>query len=189
MSAYLLMLIVCCTREEPVLTGVPVDPLLQTLPSAENTRQQQTASNLDESPEQYIRPEGVMVDLQYLGGRRFSGSRDVILAQLGTRLDSRTLSETRGEEHTFDHGAIRVLDDTIYMLEVTLPTPLRRHEALAMVGLPTVVDRYTTLSREYRIYHEWGFRRIQMTRESRDNELVTAVVAWQWLPGENQLRR
>jgi hypothetical protein len=184
-----LLLVLGCARDEPVLTGIPSEPLLDGVQSAAEQRTDDLAPTEQHAPPPYVRADGVYVDIGYLGGRRFSGSRDVISDQLGGLQERRPLSGERGEELTFDRGTLRVIEDTIYMLQVPLPEPLRRHEALAVAGLPTVVDRYTTLNREYRLYREWGFRRIQMARVSSDSELVTAIEAWRWLPSEHLQRR
>ena len=176
-----------CTRNDPVLTGVPDAPLLQELPSAADQRTEDAPE--PELSAEYQRPEGVLVDIRYLGGRRYSTNRDIIQEQLGDRVDVRALNAERGEELQFTRGAIRVFNDTIYMFSIPLQEPLRRHEALAAVGLPTIVDRYISLDREFRIHHEWGFRRIQLQRTAPDSELVDAITVWQWLPGEHLQRR
>ena len=75
------------------------------------------------------------------------------------------------------------------MLSVPLPEPLRRTDALELLGFPPQVDDTIVLHREYRLNHEWGFRRIRMMRLGQDNELVDKVEAWRWVPGERSSRR
>lgn len=188
MFVIVVMSVLGCTRNDPVLTGVPDAPLLQELPSAADQRAEDAPEQAVVSAE-YLQPEGVLVDIRYLGGRRYSTNRDIIQAQLGDRVDVRELSKERGQEVRFSRGSIRVFNDTIYMFSFPFPQPLRRHEALAAVGLPTIVDRYISLDREFRIHHEWDFRRIQLSRTAPDSELIDAITAWSWLPGEHLQRR
>lgn len=176
-----------CTRNDPVLTGVPEAPLLQELPSAAAQRTRDAPES--ELSAGYKRPDGVLVDVHYLAGRRYSTNRDIIQEQLGDRVAVQVLSAERGKEMQFTRGAVRIFNDTIYMFSVPLQHPLRRHEALAAIGLPTIVDRYVSLNREFRIHHEWGFRRIQLRRSESNSELVDAITVWCWLPGEHLQRR
>jgi len=183
----LLLVLLGCTRDEPVLTGIPAEPLLDGLQSAADARAE-APSVEPEAPTPYARPEGVTVDAGHLGGRSFSTSRDTIADQLGPLVSSRALSGDRGEELVFERGTLRVADNTIYMLKIPLQPPRRRHEALAAAGLPTIADKYLVLNREYRLNHKWGFRRIRMSRVE-DSELVTDIEVWRWLPGEHLQRR
>lgn len=182
-----LLLVLGCAREEPVLTGIPADPLLSGTQSAAEVRAEPEAPSKEPVP--YAKPEGVFVDVGHLAGQRFTASRDIVADQLGGLTDTRALGSERGEELRFDRGTLRVVDDTIYMMSIPLPEPLRRHEALAALGLPAIVDRYNTLDDEYRFYNELGFRRVHMKRVSDDSELVTTVEAWRWLPREHLQRR
>ncbi len=175
----LAFLLAACGPEEPVLEGVPQQPLLQATPA----QGADVAASAD--PEAgYAPPAGVDVDVHYLGGRSFREQRDVVGAQLGNLVEVTPLPGGGGEEMRFERGSLRVVDDRIYMIDVPLTTPLRRTDALLALGFPAQADRYVILHREYRLNNAWGFRRIRLKRESADNELVTEVEAWQEVPGE-----
>ncbi len=180
--------LLCCQEPEPVLPGIPPEALLAGTSSAEERREQLTEDPPQEIAPAYTRAPGVYLDVHYLGGRSFQESRQEVLEQLGALLSSRAL-HNEGTEMTFERGIIRVSDEQIYMISVPLPEPLRRSEALQLLGFPPYVDRYITLHREYRLNHEWGFRRIRMKRQDRDSELVTNVEAWRWIPGEHAQHR
>ena len=69
-------------------------------------------------------------------------------------------------------------DDRIYMIDVPLPEPLRRTEALVVVGFPAAVRDDTDLALEYRISNAWGFRRIRLIRAARGAEDISRVECW-----------
>ena len=94
-----------------------------------------------------------------------------------------------GRELTFDRGKLRLVDDRILRIYVPLEPPLRRTAALEATGFPPASGRYITLHREYRLNHEWGFRRVRLMRENRQSELVNAVDAWYKVPGETAAPR
>ena len=75
------------------------------------------------------------------------------------------------------------------MIQVPLPEPLRRSEALQSLGFPLFADRYLTFHREYRLNHQWEFRRIRLKREAPESEFITEVEAWRWIPGEHTRNR
>ena len=170
-----------CGGPEPVLSGIPDEAILA----------QDASSDLptEETASRYARPAGVYIDVRHLGGRSFQGSRDVISEQLGPLLESQSLAGDDGRELRFERATVRVAEDLIYMLRVPLPEPLRRTDALELLGFPPQVDDTIVLHREYRLNHEWGFRRIRMMRLGQDNELVDQVEAWRWVPGERSSRR
>lgn len=173
-------LLAACNQQQVVLQGVPPEPLLQDQPNAAESTEARPGPS-----EVYVRPQGVHVDVEHLGGRSFREFRDVLADQLGTLQQTTQLPGGDGVEYRFERGTVRVLDDDIYMLLVPLPEPLRRTDALVLLGFPAQVDRYLTLHREYRLNNELGFRRIRLKRQSRDSELVTEVEAWVEVPGES----
>ncbi len=175
-----LLLLTCgCGPDEPVLQGVPPQALLAERPSAADR-----ATGSDADDDAYQRPDGVLVDVSYLGGRPYLENRDVIVDQLGALVSVEPLPGGGGQEMTFERGSLRVENDEIYMIRVPFAEPLRRTDALLLLGFPTQVDRYVILHREYRLNNSWGFRRIRMKRQGEDNELVTQVEAWRRVPGE-----
>ena len=74
------------------------------------------------------------------------------------------------------------------MIKISLPTPVRRSTALIQTGFPEQVDKYIDTHKEYQLLNEWGFRRIRMRRQSKDDELVKSLEAWKWVPNEKVRR-
>lgn len=132
----------------------------------------------------YQRPAGVVVDARYLGGKTYSEVREVLSEQLGALLSATDMPGDGGRELVFERGKLRVVDDRIFRIYVPIEPALRRTAALEAVGFPPASGRYITLHREYRLNHEWGFRRVRLMRENRRSELVNAVDAWYKVPGE-----
>ncbi len=191
--AMLFALLLCgaCGQDEPVLSGVP-EPQAPTSAPAAPGEEAPVLSELSqgaELPAAYQRAEGVLIDVRYLGGKTYQEVRDVVAEQLGPLQGSVELPAGAGTEMRFQRGELRVLDDRIIRVRVPLEPPLRRTAALAATGFPPATGRYVTLHREYRLHHEWGFRRIRLMREDRSSELVNAVDAWLVVPGESSSRR
>ena len=177
-----------CRQETPVLTGIPEEALLQKTASAASRRDQLSEDLPDVGTVPYALPEGVYVDVSRLTSRPFRESRDEIGDQLGELVSTRTLHDGV-TEMTFDRAVIRLIDDQIFMLRVSLPQPMRRSESLQLLGFPLFVDRYLAFHREFRLNHTWEFRRIRLKREAAGSELITEIEAWKWIPGEHSQRR
>lgn len=179
-----------CTTDEPVLSGVPSAPV-EPAPAAdaEARPRPEGAPLLLDEVQGYQKPEGVLVDVRHLGGKDYKDVRDIVSDQLGGLVEARELPGDNGRALVFERGELRVVDDRIIRVRVPLEPPLRRTAALAATGFPPATGRYVTLHREYRLNHEWGFRRIRMMRENRTSELVNAVDAWVRVPGEASPQR
>lgn len=171
--------VTACGSSEPVLPGVPTPRLSSG----------KAAPAADETPEGYVRPAGVVLDVQHICGHALSEVRGEVLEQLGALVRSEKLPAGRGESLLMERGELRVLEDRAYMLRLPLPEPMRRADVLRIIGLPPQVSETIQTHREYRLNHERGFRRIRMIRQSRKNELVTEVEVWQFIPGEHVGRR
>lgn len=181
-------LLLGCREEEPVLTGIPAEPLLEGTASAEE-RRTLIAEDLPEiTTETYVKPEGVYIDAGHLASRSFRDNRDLIADQLGELVTSRQLHDGV-TEMTFERAVIRLAEDRIFMLRVPLDEPMRRGEALQHLGFPLFVDRYLTFHREFRLNHEWGFRRIRLMRVEPESELIDTVELWRYIPGEHSQRQ
>lgn len=183
-----LLLLAACGSDEPVLTGVPAPdagPVPDATPGepilSENTGHTQTV----EEARPYQKAEGVLVDVRYLGGKVYGEVRDVVADQLGALQATEDLPGDNGRQMVFERGELRLVEDRIIRVRVPLDPALRRADALAATGFPNATGHYITLHREYRLNHEWGFRRIRMMRENGTSELVTAVDAWLRVPGEH----
>lgn len=170
-----------CGGDEPVLSGVSANAPPLDAPGSD-------AAAEGEAPAEagtYRKPDGVYIDARHLGGKRYQEVRDEVADQLGALQSSQDLPGDNGRELVFERGTLRLLDDQIILVDVELPTPLRRTEALAALGFPPATGRYLTLHREFRLNHVWGFRRLRMMRENRHSEDVVRVAAWYRVPGDD----
>jgi hypothetical protein len=170
--------------EEPVLTGIPQDALL-----SEQGVQTKPGAPTPKPPARYEKSKAVYIDVRFLGGKPYLQVRDILIEQFGPLRSRQLLGSKAGVSLEFLRGSIRVMKGTIAMLNIPLPEPMRRTEALEALGFPPYVGGYTIFHREYRLHHEWGFRRIRLKREDRRSERVIEVEAWRWLPGERELGR
>lgn len=181
-------LLLGCRQETPVLTGIPAAPILKGTASAQE-RRVQIAEDLPEvTQDDYEKPAGVYIDLSHITSRSFRDSRDLIADQLGELIETHARHDGM-TEMTFERAVVRLSDDRIFMIRVPLPEPLRRSDSLQLLGFPMFVDRYITYHNEYRLNHEWSFRRIRLKRQSPESELITEIEAWRWIPGEHAQRR
>lgn len=181
----LLALPLGCGAEEPVLQGVPDQAILQARPSAS----ERAARSEDAKPAAtYQKPPGVRVDVMALGNRSFRQNRDLLVEQMGAL---QGVEELPGgaQRVRFAGGEVEVKDDVIYMVRVPFSPPVRRSEALELLGFPVFVGRYLTLHREYRLNNTWGFRRLRLRRVDAESELVDQVEAWHHLPDEPDVIR
>ena len=181
-----------CGGDEPVLSGVPVVAAPGTPARAAEDAPEGEPLVLQGGSEEeavYQRPAGVLVDVRYLGGKPYSEVRDVVTDQLGALESSTDMPGDGGRELAFERGKLRIVGERIYRVYVSIEPSLRRTAALEAVGFPAAAGRYITLHREFRLSHEWGFRRIRLMREDRRSELVNAVDAWYKVPGEGPAPR
>ena len=172
-----LLLLLGCTGDDPVLSGVPQATTAAEV-RAKRERQEQRASptNLEVT---YTKPEGVYVDVRYLSGRAYLAVRGEVEAQLGALVEEKELDPDQGKELRFERATIRVKDGFIYMMDVALDPPVRRDEALRLLGFPDQAPReYIVLSGEYRANQVWDFRRIRFLRVAPQSELIDRVQAW-----------
>jgi hypothetical protein len=182
----LLSLLLACAGDEPVLTAVQAPP-----PAAvEEAATRRKAQEAKASPEaaggvDYAKPKGVYIDAPYFAGRSWDAARDEIARQFGAvALEETTPDKARLV--TLERGKLRVVDGRIQTIEVPLPEPLRRTEALMVLGLPPVQDAYRAMTFEYRISNVHGFRRIRLFRAEREGETVNRVELWKFLNRERR---
>ncbi|MCB9791738.1 MAG: hypothetical protein H6741_03335 [Alphaproteobacteria bacterium] len=163
----LLVALLACTEEAPILSGLE-DP----------------AAGVGEAVEArpYQKPEGVLVDVPYLGGRSWEQSRDLVSAQLGDIQEVVPLDPRDGTEYRFASGHVRVHDDLIYLVHVDLPRATRRSSALLELGFPPQADRWFELHDEFRLRWFSNFERLRMGRAEENPEMVTWVEAMRWNP-------
>ncbi len=168
MTALTLLLLLApgCGDDEPVLSASRVE------------RARSTA----EARPGYEKPEGVLVDVQYLTGKSWESVRDEVSRQLGDVVSSRSLSLPEGREYVLERGVVSISEGRIYAIRVDLDEPMRRTEALALVGLPPQVDRWGGTHREYRLRWVWNFDRIRLGRTGPYSEHVDWIEVRRWDP-------
>ncbi|MEC7946126.1 MAG: hypothetical protein VX265_01080 [Myxococcota bacterium] len=190
-AALLAALLLACSSGEPVLPGVPDERLLSASPPAERTEDAEapTRDGRSANPDLYRKAANVWVDVNHLAGKQWSDVRGQAAEQLGPIAESVELPGDNGTELRFARGAVRVVEDRVYMMRVPLPEPMRRGPALEAIGMPPFTGGYMVMHREYRLNNERGFRRIRMRRLGPDSELVTEIESWRWIPGEHGNRR
>jgi hypothetical protein len=173
-----------CGSPEPVLTAVEPPK------SVEQIAARRAAQELHASPAAmdvaYHRAPGVYVDARYFGGRSYRAVRAEVEEQLGAVTAEREASPV-AREIVFERGTLRLMGDVIQMIDVNLPEPTRRSEALTMLGFPTAVGEYKALALEFRLLNVWGFRRLRFFRVkgpgkvvARDEEEIDHVQAWKF---------
>jgi hypothetical protein len=173
-----LLALTACSPPDPVLSGIPEQPLL--VPKAEAPER---PSN---EPAPYVKPDNVYVDVRHFCGQDLDAVRVELNDQLGDRQSVRELGAVDGRELQFIRGTVREVHGTIYMVAVPLIEPMYRRVALQQTGFPAFSGGVIRLSNEFRINNSWDFRRIRMKRVARDAEMVSELEAWRWIPRDRQ---
>lgn len=181
-----LFFLLSCRNTEPVLVGIPSEPLLEKTSTPTQIRKE----NKKKAPkvEHYRTPRGVIVDVQHFGGASFLESQPHLTKQLGPFISKHQLTPRDGERRLYEKGEIRIVDDTIYMIRFRLPEPLRRNKALNAAGFMEYVDEYVITHHEYQVLYKWDFVRFRMKRIDKESELVSHFEAWKWIPLEQGSR-
>lgn len=175
-----LVLLLAACDGEPAAPAVLEPPRV----SAEEIARKRQLSEIKSKPSTaaalgYTKPAGVYIDARYLGSQAFSVARGEIEQQLGPVIDATDLPEGQGQSMSFERAKLRVYKDRIYMIEVPLPEPLRRDQALATLGFPVLTTAsWTPFSGEYRLLNVWGFRRLIFERKALNSEDIVRVQAW-----------
>lgn len=179
----LLAVLLACDDPGPALPPT-LPPTLPPALSPAAVERQEVRSALAEprgarADSPYVKPAGVYIDVPHLGGRNYAAARAEVERQFGTLVEDR-VREDGTHEVEFARGTLRLSGNTIQMIEVPLPRPVHRAEALAQLGFPESVEKYHALSLEFRLLNAWGFRRIRLFRAARDAEEITRVQAWRF---------
>ncbi len=178
-----------CGNEEPVLLGV--SPEQREREQRQQEREGVWQRNIPESatrdapsgqPVAYEKPEGVYVDLHWLGGRRYDDAAEQLQAQLGALAERREIDTRRGEELVYERGVARVVRGTVYMVRVDLPEPMTRTDALLVTGFSIYADHWRETHLEYRLANSWGFERFRLQRAEPGGDRVVSVEAWKLRP-------
>ena len=94
------------------------------------------------------------------------------------------LANPEEEIRKYEQGEVSLYENSIYRIKVILPYPMRRSKALMYVGIPEQVDNYLVAHREYQLTNTFEMRRIRLRRDSQENELVTDIEVFAWIPSE-----
>ena len=178
--------LLCCRNTEPVLVGIPAQPLLEKSSTPDQVRE--TEKNNKPIVQHYKKAPGVVVDVQRFGGASFLESQPHLTKQLGAFVSKHQLTPRDGERRMYEKGEIRVVDDTMYMIRFTLPEPMRRNKALNAAGFMEYIDEYMITHHEYQVLYKWDFVRFRMKRVDSESELVSSFEAWKWIPLEQGSR-
>jgi hypothetical protein len=152
--------------------------------TAEEIAEKRAREELRTSPRvlevEYQRPEGVYVDAAFFGGRRTEGVAEALGAQLGALRESRP--EIDGlQEVVYEGGSVKLRAGTVAVLDVPLPTPRTRDEALLATGFkPHLVQRWGELTHEFRVRHLQDFDRVVLHRSEPGGPLVDRVTAYRF---------
>jgi hypothetical protein len=166
----------CGRSDAPPVRAVEVAPATPEQVAAKREAEELRASprNLEVN---YEKPPGVYVDAHFLGGRRLENVQDIVTDQLG--LLQATVDGVEGRSvQTFERGTLTLEGGAISIIDVTLPEPVRRPEALVLCGFSGLADRYLSFTDEFRVVQYQGFRRVVLHREERNSEMIVRLTAY-----------
>ena len=136
--ALAVLLIACWGSDEPLVRAIDA-PVV----TPEQIEAKREAEELRASPRimevNYKKPEGVYIDVQFMGGRRVDNIRDILADQLGALVEQSELVDGK-QTMKFERGELKIVDGAIAVINVPLPEPVRRTEAMALAGFSTHVN-------------------------------------------------
>lgn len=172
---WLALSLACAGADEPAVRAVRPPP-----PTVEEVTARREAEELRASPRNlevnYVKPPNVYIDVHFLGGRRWENVRDIVVEQLGALQEESTDRQGR-ELKRLERGILTLQDGEIDQIEVPLPEPMRRADAMIACGFSGLVDRYLSFSHEYRVTQFQGYRRIILHRVGKGDDLVDQLTA------------
>lgn len=175
---WLAAIFACSGSDDPVVSAVA-----KAVPvTVEQVEEKRTREELRTSPRNlevnYSKPERVYVDAHFLGGRRWENVREIVLDQLGAltaeAVDAQGRTVKRMERGTLTLNS----ESSIEILDVPLPGPMRRSDAMIACGFSGLADRYLSLTREFRVTQFQGYRRIILHRVGTNEDLVDRLTAY-----------
>ena len=132
----------------------------------------------------YVKRDGLFVDVPFLAGRRLSVVPEAVLAdQAGAFIEELSLGEGRVERR-HERLVLRVWNDRIYEVVVTLPHPMDRSTALGVSGFPLDLGAGIDATNEWRVDNYWNLRRISLTRLADGSEQFVELRAHKWMANE-----
>lgn len=169
---------------EPVMTAVPApEAAVAAVTERREVQAARTSPEAMDAGPAYRKAEGVYVDVPHLGGRLFEAARDDVESQLGALVSQGPTSDG-ALAYVFQRGTVRVADGNVQMIEIPLPEPLRRSEALTVLGFAPVASTWRSFANEFRVGNVQGFRRIRMIRTERGAEEIARVECWKFTNGD-----
>ena len=124
------------------------------------------------------------IDIPYLKGKSIEQVKGILTQQLGPLQEVLPLANPEEEIRRYENGEISLYEGIVYRVKVLFPYPMRRSEALMYVGIPEQVDKYLVTHNEYQLTNTFEMRRIRLRRDNKENELVTEIEVFAWIPSE-----
>ena len=183
---FFLMISVLIACNDPGMDELSQKGLLQDIPSAQEIREQYQEKK-DLPPQTPYNPQSTStsgIDIPFLKGKAIDQVKGLLTQQLGPLQEVIPLANPEEEIRRYERGEISLYEKNVYRVKVILPEAMRRSEALMHVGIPEQVDEYMVTHREYQLTNKFELRRIRMRRQNPDNELVTEIEVFAWLPSE-----
>jgi hypothetical protein len=175
-----------CT--DPAMDELSQQGLLQDIPSAQENREsyeekkEQKKKIKSPDPSQSTSTSGI--DIPFLKGKSIDQVKGTLMQQLGSLQEVLPLANPEEEIRRYEKGEVSLYEGLIYRVKVIFPYPMRRSEGLMYVGIPEQVDKYLVTHHEYQLMNTFEMRRIRLRRENKENELVTEIEVFAWIPSE-----
>jgi len=176
-----LVLLGCGDPPEPVLPVVTPDEAVEADEADVSvvTAAPRGPTNPDMVETPVVEPNGsAVVDVRWLGGRKFSTNRGVIAEALGDLQSRAIVDDRQGETFEYAQATLYVVRDTVYRVDVQLPEALSPNDALQAIGFPRYDRSFRETHREYRMSFKWGFERFRFLRTTRNSKRVDRVEVW-----------
>lgn len=159
-----------CREPDPILAGLGPSPEVAVDPASAPT----------------VHRAGLALDVPWVLGRAWEEVRLELPEHLGPVTEVVELGSVDGREVRLQRGRVRLLGQDVYLVEVALPAPLARSEALEALGIPPTVETWFDLSQEYRVTWHAGYERLRFGRTEADSELVAWVEVLERSPRDHQ---
>ena len=172
-----------CT--DPAMEELSQQGLLQDVPSAQEIRDSYQEQKEEKKTKAQVSSSSTSgIDIPYLKGKSIEQVKGILTQQLGPLQEVLPLANPEEEIRRYENGEISLYEGIVYRVKVLFPYPMRRSEALMYVGIPEQVDKYLVTHNEYQLMNTFEMRRIRLRRDSKENELVTEIEVFAWIPSE-----
>lgn len=172
-----------CT--DPAMEELSQQGLLQDVPSAQEIRDSYQEQKEEKKTKEQVSSSSTSgIDIPYLKGKSIEQVKGILTQQLGPLQEVLPLANPEEEIRRYENGEISLYEGIVYRVKVLFPYPMRRSEALMYVGIPEQVDKYLVTHNEYQLTNTFEMRRIRLRRDNKENELVTEIEVFAWIPSE-----